>query len=247
MSELLSKSQYVDAVRSEGAAISAACGADLDLAVPSCEGWDLADLAAHVGRVYTSVAMHIERRATEMIPRDEVPAPPTNDAMMAWFDECHQRVVAALADIEPDEPIWTWAANSTGGFYHRRMAQETLMHRWDAENSHGGVGPIDGDLAADGVSELYESVVNFATRNWEKPVPEGSLHLHRTDGEGEWLLDSSDDVVVLTYEHAKGDAAVRATGADLLLLGWERIDLDGSAAEVFGDRAVAEAWFALSP
>ncbi|HQR30574.1 MAG TPA: DsbA family protein, partial [Anaeromyxobacteraceae bacterium] len=45
----------------------------------------------------------------------------------------------------------------------------------------------------------------------ERPLPSGSLHLHRTDGPGEWLVRAVDGEVVSTQEHAKGDAAVRGS------------------------------------
>lgn len=246
MSTALSKDTYLTAVKSNGDLMVAAARKGVDVAVPSCPGWNVADLTGHVGRVYRSVAEHIERRTMEMVPRDQIPEAPEGDAVIRFFEEGHERVLAALADIGEDEPVWSWSNNQTGGFYHRRMAQETLVHRWDAENAHGVISPIDGDLAADGVSELYEVLAPRAISTVDKTRPDGTLHFHRTDGAGEWLLKLRGDEVDMTHEHAKGDAAVRASGADLLLLVWGRVDLDETAAEVFGDRAVADAWLDLS-
>jgi len=246
MSAPLSKDSYLAAVQANGELMVAAARKGLDVAVPSCPGWDVADLTGHVARVYLSVAEHIERRTMEMVPREEIPEAPTGAAVIGFFEESHERVLAALADIDRAEPVWSWSSNQTGGFYHRRMAQETLVHRWDAENAHGATSPIDGDLAADGVSELYEVLAPRAISIDDKTPPDGSLHLHRTDGEGEWLLKLMGNEVGMTHEHAKGDAAIRAAGADLLLLVWGRVDLDGTEAEVFGDRGVADAWLDLS-
>ena len=75
------------------------------------------------------------------------------------------------------------------------------------------------------------------------PSPTGSLHLHRTDGEGEWLAKNEGGALVVTREHAKGDAAVRGSGSDLLLWIWGR----GGEVEIFGDEAVAAAWAAATP
>ena len=44
--------------------------------------------------------------------------------------------------------------------------------------------------------------------------------------------------------HAKGDAALRASGEDLLLVVWGRRSLDD--LEFFGDREVAAQWIALA-
>ena len=74
--------------------------------------------------------------------------------------------------------------------------------------------------------------------------PTSTLHLHRTDGDGEWLLSSQDDRLVVSHEHARGDAAARGSASDLVLLVWGRRQ---PTLEVFGDEAVLDAWLALSP
>ena len=79
----------------------------------------------------------------------------------------------------------------------------------------------------------------------ERPLPAGSLHLHRTDGPGEWLVQSVDGAVVATQEHARGDAAVRGSASDLFRFVWNRGA--GSTVEVLGDPAVADEWAALAP
>ena len=74
--------------------------------------------------------------------------------------------------------------------------------------------------------------------------PTSTLHLHQTDGEGEWMLSSLNDQLVVGNEHAKGDAAARGTASDLALLVWGRRQ---PTVEVFGDEAVLNAWLALTP
>ena len=74
--------------------------------------------------------------------------------------------------------------------------------------------------------------------------PEGSLHLHRTDGDGEWLLTTVDGELVATFEHARGDAAARGTASDLLLYLWGR---GRTTLECFGDEALLDAWASVAP
>ena len=107
----------------------------------------------------------------------------------------------------------------------------------------GEVARIDSDLGADGVDELLEVVFPFQVRNSQDPLPEGSLHLHRTDGDGEWLCRIDGGRLVAERIHARGDVAVRGTGEQLDLLLWRRIGPDD--VELFGDRSVLEAWTAL--
>ena len=242
----IDRAAYMEALRSDGEAIAAAGRRDIDAAVPSCPGWTMHKLLAHVGRVYRSVGRHVAERATEMIPADEIPRPPEGDAIVEWFEEGHRFVSDALAGADPDDAVWTWTGESTMAFYFRRMAHETAVHRWDAEAAFGVPGPINSDLAADGVSELFEVVLPFAVGNWDMTLPDATLHLHRTDGDGEWLLANDGGRIKVSHEHAKGDAAVRASGTDLLLLSWERIGLNSPGVETFGDADAARAWFALS-
>lgn len=73
----------------------------------------------------------------------------------------------------------------------------------------------------------------------------GSVHLHCTDGDGEWMIERDDaGTVVLARRHAKGDCAIRGTAAALLAL----VRGSGSTAglEVLGETGVAEGFaFAL--
>jgi hypothetical protein len=69
----------------------------------------------------------------------------------------------------------------------------------------------------------------------------GTLHLHATDVEGEWLVRLGEDGVTFTLGHAKGDVALRGTAEDLLLWCWNRVPVD-ERFEVFGDASLLEAW-----
>ena len=234
---------YIAATAREGAAVSAVAAAgDLDAPVPSCPRWSLQKLVGHLGWVYNWVSEHIEQRSATMLNRDDVPRPPQGEAVVDWFSAAHTRVLAALRDVDPDEEVWGFAGINTGAFWHKRLAHESLVHRWDAENAVGPPGALDSDLAADGVDELVEVILPFQIRH-ATDLPEGTLHLHRTDGEGEWLCRISEGRLEAERVHARGDVAVRGTGEQLDLVLWRRID--PGDVEVFGDVAVLAAWTAL--
>jgi hypothetical protein len=62
-----------------------------------------------------------------------------------------------LGDTDPAAPVWTFhGPDQTAGFWRRRMAQETVVHRVDAESAHGRPGAVPAALAADGVDEALE-------------------------------------------------------------------------------------------
>ena len=157
---------------------------------------------------------------------------------MFAFAEAQARMLDdVLTATDPATPVWTWSSEHDAAFVTRRMAQETAVHRYDAERAAGREHRLDSRLASDGVDEFL-----FHFLGWVGPdaVPvDGSVHLHCTDVEGEWLVVAdTDGADVVTREHAKGDAAVRGPAHDLLMVLWRRQALD--TVEVIGDRAVAE-------
>ena len=235
---------YVAVTAREGAAVArVAATGDLDATVPSCPRWSLQKLVGHLGWVYNWVSEHIEQRSATMLNRDDVPRPPQGEAVVDWYGEAHGRVLDALRDIDPAEEVWGFAGINTGAFWHQRMAHESLIHRWDAENTVGEPGGLDSELAADGVDELIDVILPFQVGIAIDPLPEGSLHLHRTDGEGEWLCRIHRGRLEAERNHARGDVAVRGTGEQLDLVLWRRID--PGDVEVFGDVDVLAAWTAL--
>jgi len=125
------------------------------------------------------------------------------------------------------------------------MRNETVVHLWDARTAAGVTESIERNRAVDGIEEFYV-VSAGASKLFNRPFPQGSLHLHCTDGPGEWTVNRGETELdlVLTHEHAKGDAAVRGSASDLLLWIWGR---PGGEVEIFGDQAVADAWQALAP
>ena len=86
------------------------------------------------------------------------------------------------------------------------MAHEVAVHRWDAQTAVGAPQPIDRELAVDGIQEAFDIMPARLAANPPSGAGE-TIHLHCTDGEGEWLLRLTPDGVVVTREHAKGDVA----------------------------------------
>ena len=232
----MNSDDYLDVIAREGAAMTAAA-ATVGMAadVPSCPDWDIADLLAHTGRVHRWAAEMVRTRAQARVSRVGILAP-TDESLLPWFDDGVRELVETLRATDPSEPVWTWSTEQTAGFWRRRMAIETAIHRWDAESATSSPNSIDPGLAADAIDEFLDVYVPSE----EAPVPPGggSIHLHRTDGEGEWVLTLEADGVRVERGHAKADAAVRGSAADLLFVLWRRLPPD--RVEVLGDRAVVD-------
>ncbi len=170
---------------------------------------------------------------------DTLPPMPKGEEAIAAFDDRSGALADALEALPEDFPIWNWFGIEPPipGFYHRRMAQETAVHRWDAQAAAGTTAPIDTALAVDGIDELLRSFLSFAGADAELG---GSIHLHATDADSEWLVRREHGKLVATPEHGKADVAVRGTASDLLLFIWNRVP--ASALDLAGDPAVADHW-----
>lgn len=233
---------HLAALRTETAAlVEAVRAAGLEAAIPTCPGWTIADLVAHLLRIYRGVQELVATESWDGL-RQQPPDDPTIDEL----DEAIARLVDTLAETPPDKPVPNWAReNEFARFWRRRMAQETAVHRWDAQTAAPGEpAAIEAELAVDGIDELLDMFLPRVVRGLppEQADLGGSLHVHATDSEhGEWMVRLAAGELLVGHAHDKGDAAVRGTASDLLLLLWNR-PLPEGRVEVFGDSAVLERW-----
>jgi uncharacterized protein (TIGR03083 family) len=177
---------------------------------------------------------------------DDKPVPP---ALVAWFEEGYKGLLAALNQAGDDTEVWnlTGRAKVPASIYQRQMATETTLHRWDAQNALPGANPdpVDPEVAYNAITLLF-SFLPRLRQNFNGPEGQGeTYHLHRTDGEGEWLLTFNGKDLDIKTIHATGDVAIRGSASDLLLLLWRRIPLE--QLEVFGDQSKARHLFDLLP
>src|SRR5437870_448063 len=138
--------EHLEAIRRESAAFADAArvGFGSDGRVPSCPDWTMRDLVDHLGHVHRFFTNIVRLRAT-----DWVQPPPAGDPSVEWFEEGAGGLVEVLEEAGVDSPAWNWSGeNQRSRWQYRRMAQETAVHRWDAERAarHGGPTPIETEL-----------------------------------------------------------------------------------------------------
>jgi uncharacterized protein (TIGR03083 family) len=220
---------YINALARDGGALGAAAVDHLDADVAACPGWSMADLVYHAYEVHHFWRSIVAGRLAE--PDVQTVARPADDVLLSAYRAGLEELVATLSAVDPAMPVWSWSPQKDAAFVLRRMAQETAVHCWDAEAAAGRPQPVEPVLAADGIDEFLHFF--FPGQAADAPVVGGSVHLHCTDTEGEWVVRDED----VTREHAKGDAAIRGLASDLLLVLWRRLPLD--TVEVIGDGGIA--------
>jgi uncharacterized protein (TIGR03083 family) len=138
------------------AAVRRVAGADGAPLVPSCPGWSVSDLVAHLGAVHRYVTHIIRERFLEQpdstdltfleLPVDQEgwPMPehapnrgPVAVGLTDWFADGASALESLFTSSGPDEPVWTWSREQTTGFWLRIQTIEAAVHRWDAENAIG--------------------------------------------------------------------------------------------------------------
>lgn len=230
---------WIDVVEREGALLSTAARHDPAAEVPTCPGWRVDDLLRHVSVTHRWAERIVRERTME---RAELETPPSHDSL-SWYEAGLAQLVATLRGADLSTPVWTFSpADRTARFWARRQAHETQVHRVDAERATGTVTPIDPAVAVDGIAEALEVMAPRLAKGGA--TAGGTVHLHATDVEGEWLIRFLDGAIEVEHGHAKGDAAVRGPAADLYLWLWGRNDT--STLDVFGETDVTERLVALT-
>jgi uncharacterized protein (TIGR03083 family) len=206
--------------------------ADGDLAAPvvSCPDWDLAALGAHIGGVYRFAAIGL----TEHRPSDEPAGPRTRPELLEWFDSGAASVVSALTSASWDSACWAFSRPANHAFWARRMCQETMLHRFDAQASQQAAVPIAAAWAADGVAEIVTMFFPRQVRLGRTPRLDHTVELNLLDVEGSALRIGGDGISA-----PEPTATITGTAADVLLLLWKRAGVDELAVRIDGDAEAA--------
>jgi uncharacterized protein (TIGR03083 family) len=232
--------QYLQQLERDSDALAdAAAAAGPDAPVPSCPDWNVEDLLRHCASGDRWARTIVETGSREHAATELPPDAPTGPGLVGYFREGARALHDTLAAADPAASVWTFSpADRTARFWYRRRAQETGIHRVDAELAMGGApSPVDPALAVDGIDEFL-TVFLPRLAGGVTALNDATVHVHCTDTHGEWLIARDGDDLVVTREHAKGDVAARGSASDLLLFLWGRGPAD--RLEMFGDAAALD-------
>ena len=230
-----SKDFWLAALRADSPALQdAAAQAGPEAAVPSCPDWTVADLVGHLTGL-----LHWVRETTPRGVTTHPTTAPLAPPRLTWDDALDglrrelTGTIETLEALEADFPAWNWAPQAkTAGFWHRRMAHEVSVHRWDAEAAAGRAVPIETKLAADGVSEVLDTWLPAGKRQGPTDL-HGVAHLTASDAGYEWfvrlrgagvaLLDTG-TILDTDDHHPRAEATGTASDLLLTLMGRRRTD-----------------------
>ncbi len=229
------KDFWLASLRADSSALhDAATEAGPDAAVPTRAGWVAADLVEHLTAHLHWVRESVPRGVTTRPEQSTIATP--RPAWAQALDGLRRELTGTIETLEAldaDFPAWNWAPQSKkAGFWHRRMAHEISVQRWDAETAAGRPTPIETKLAADGISEVLDSWLPAGRRSGPTDL-HGVAHLVANDAGYEWfvrlrgagialldtgtLLDSDD-------HHPRSQASGTASDLLLMLMGRQRPD-----------------------
>jgi uncharacterized protein (TIGR03083 family) len=154
-------SRYLECLAADhGDLRDAAASVELTVPVPSCPGWTMGDLVFHVAEVYLHKATVMR---TGEWPEQWPPPGAAAEAPLPLLDRAYGQLIAEFGARQPADATPTWYdPDQTVAFWIRRMAQETVIHRIDAELAAGlPVTPVPDDLAVDGVDEVLKRFLGY--------------------------------------------------------------------------------------
>ncbi|EWS81092.1 hypothetical protein BF93_18130 [Brachybacterium phenoliresistens] len=174
--------------------------ADPAAAVPTCPGWDAAELLAHVTQVHGFWAEVLASRAStdaqiEALESSLEPPPKDPEALAAARAEATAALLAQLGTRADEEPAWSWLSSDQSlGFTRRMQLHEATMHRVDAELTCGQAVTEPGEeVAVDGIAHCAD-VMWEADHQWtsmQRAVVPVALLVLRPQGGPETFVELS--------------------------------------------------------
>lgn len=217
---------------------TAVATADLTADVPSCPGWTFTDLALHVARfLHTATRYLTSGSIVELRPqplrRDVDP--------LVYLDEQLAAATQVLRNTSGNRPVWTFspAAPDLAWVWHRRVAHELNLRRWDAQAALRTLTPTDRDQAADAIDELLGTLLAARLRVDSPLAAKGTAVVSCTDGPQTWHVRLAPGVVPevrLAARDEQADARLSNRTANVLYQLRSRMQLTGS-----GDVAILRA------
>jgi len=242
---------HVASIRSDTERMAVAFEAGpVDAPVDACPGWDVRKLIEHMAYIHRWAGFAVRNgRAPETGEVAVLADTADTTEMAAWLRAGGTTLADDLATADPQAETWhVFPAPKKMWEWARRQAQETSMHRWDAEMATAGSSSIDATLAAEGVQEYLELGLPRVLSRGEGVIPpESTLRITCTDVPGDWTITSNAGHCLITggtvVAGSAADAGLAGTAESLILVLMGRADR--ATIDIVGDARVADEWLSL--
>ena len=120
--------------------------------VPHCPGLTLGETVRHLGALYRASLSWI---TTGHKPVEWQREPGPEQSLLEFYRIGLRDVMSELAAHDPSDPCASWSKDKTYGFWIRRLAHETTIHRIDVQGAATlPIAAVDDDVALDGADEV---------------------------------------------------------------------------------------------
>jgi uncharacterized protein (TIGR03083 family) len=226
-----------------------------------CEAWSVTTLVAHVTtgdqlfRALVSDATGKDR-AGEDLPVDFADRQRRFQELSTWApaklkEAAHKESELAVATIveavhkTPQTLVTVPFGTVPMPVVRGLRLNEYIIHGHDLTPAIGRAIPIPDWFIDRGLGESITLTQRLHQRSPHKGKS-ASFHIHRTDGEGEWMLRAEGGQAVAETGHGKADAVMRGSAEGLYWVIMGRGKPEEHGVEVHGDLALAAAfkeWF----
>ncbi|GAA1315073.1 maleylpyruvate isomerase N-terminal domain-containing protein [Saccharothrix xinjiangensis] len=232
--------RWTEVFTEQAAMFRAAVGkADPAAPVPSCPGWTFTELTLHVGRFLETSLEYLRTGSAVQL---RLPPPPTGVAPVEYLDTQLAKAAEILPSVPGNRAAWTFspAAPDLAWVWHRRIAHELDLRRWDAQAALRELVVGDAEFAVDGIDEVLTTLLAAKYATDVPPTAKGSALVQLTDVPEAWVVTFAPGLVPEVRAAWPGEEAdLRVSGeAQIVHHGlWGRLPVEHA-----GDERV---WFAL--
>ncbi|MFI6098618.1 maleylpyruvate isomerase N-terminal domain-containing protein [Lentzea sp. NPDC051213] len=216
----------------------AVADADPTAEVPTRPGWTVQDLVIHLARFLETSTAYLRTGSRAPL---QPPSAPTGLSPLEYLDLQLTAANEILTAVPGNRPVWTFSpsAPDLAWVWHRRIAHETVLRRFDAQATVRQLVATDADLAVDGIDEVLTTIVAAKVAGDVPSDASGSAVVRPTDVPESWLISLAAGEVPEVRAAApgeEGDAQVAGDAELVYFWLWNRMNLK----EMTGDRRVLD-------
>lgn len=221
--------------------------------IPSCPGWVMDDLVAHVAPPLSGWYTYLIQCPPESCDTREAwmsaePLPDGFEDRLTYLEHAATTFVDLVSSLDLDTPSWALYTAAPARFWALRTATETAVHLWDAQGALGEAPRLTPDRAAASIEETISGMWPGLVR-WKRNAevfpefpgyPDRSMGLRATDSGRSWRIDPGVEEPTALETSDLPVTVLAGAGHDLVMYQWGRTPI--SAFSVEGDVELIEQW-----